>query len=136
MQYGDLMFKTKIVCDYLVERFTKDFDDRGLLGLYVEKCKIIDGYYIKFENKNIYYDFCFLAEEKDVSKSGKYLLGTYYIYLMNDKASKNDYYIYFLTIMKKLFEKQSEFNINNETTSPILLMELDRYFNKNINIQT
>lgn len=130
MQYGDLMFKAKIVCDYLIERFTKDFDDRGLLGLYIEKCKFIDGYYIKFKNKNIYYDFCVLGKEEDISKSGKYLLGTYYIYLMNDKASKNDYYIYFLTLMKKLFEKQSEFNINNETTSPILLMELDRYFNK------
>ena len=136
MKHGDLMFKAKLVSEYLVSRFTNDFDKRGLLGLSIKKTYSEDGYYIFFENKKIYYDFAIIAEEKDVSKSGKYLLGTYYIYLMDDKATKNDYYIFFLTLMKKLFLKQSEFNIKNSTTSPILIMELDRYFNKNINIQT
>lgn len=131
MNNGHLMFKSKIVCEYLIERFNKDFDNRNLLGLYYQKTYYDDGYYIRFTNKKIYYDFCIIAEVKDVIESGKYSLGTFYIYLLNEKATKNDYYIMFLTLMKKLFEKQIDFNKKFETTSPILINELDLYFSKN-----
>ena len=137
MKHGYLMFKAKLVSEYLVSRFTNDFDKRGLLGLSIKKTYSEDGYYIFFENKKIYYDFAIIAEERNVTESGKYLLGTFYIYLMNDNAVKNNYYILFLTLMKKLFEKQIEFNRYNKTTSPILISEINRYFSKNnIYIQT
>ena len=61
----------------------------------------------------------------------------YYISILDHDLFKNDYYVLFLTLMKKLFEKQIEFNRYNKTTSPILISEINRYFSKNnIYIQT
>lgn len=126
-----LIFKAHQVAEYLVERFNNDFSNRGITKLYIEKTYLEDGYYIKFENKHIYYDIRLLAKKgNDLKDFGKYFLGTFTIHLLSDTTSKLDYYIYFLCIMRKLFIKQSEFNRNYELTSPILIHEIDVYFDK------
>ena len=104
---NDLKFKTLQIANYLVDRFNQDIN-KEQFRLVVTKAYKDNGHKICFVNKKIYYDIHLLPEYEKNGKNKVCILGTYYFWLLDEKKTKNDYYVFFLEIINSLFRRQWE----------------------------
>ena len=123
---NDLKFKTLQIANYLVNRFNQDIKNETF-KLVVEEAYHKNGYKICFVNKKIYYDIHLLPEYEN-GKNKVCILGTYYFYLLDEKKTKKDYYLFFLEIVNSLFKKQWE-NLNVYGTAPQCIHEVNQLIN-------
>ena len=110
---NELKLKTFKITEYLVNRYNNEFNNIGnnySKLLYTEAFNG-RGYLITFESKHIFFDIQILPELKNKYEPPyKHLVGTYYLKLLDENASRLDYYVVFLKLLKDLFNRQK----NNE----------------------
>lgn len=111
---NELKLKALKITEYLTSRYNKEFSNIGnnYSKLNFEEAFNGRGYLITFESKHIYFDIQIIPELKSKYETAyKHIVGTYYFKLLDDKTSKNEYYVVFLKLLKDLFNRQK---INEE----------------------
>lgn len=123
--FGHAMYVVNHFNNMYVSKYGKQFK------LKLENNYDHTGYKISFERKGFYYDIEFCINKfKENSKNNIYfLLGTYYVGYM--KQDSKTYYILFMQLLKKCFERQYQlekitFEDGEKVSFPSLLPVLNK----------
>lgn len=107
----ELLLKTHELVKYITERYNKEFCIAGnnYSPLVYKEAKFGEGYLIYFKSNHIYFDFRIKPEIKDLKEPfARYVVGTYFLKLLDERYDFNHYYYYFLQVVLAGFKKQSD----------------------------
>lgn len=98
----------KKICEYIVERFNKEYKDNPY-GLVLQiREKKIGRYLLYFNRRDFYYDVEMSNQMVAKGKNFQMILGTVYFFSLGEKTSEEEYYLKFIQIVERLIKRSKK----------------------------